>query len=222
MARIAAHINDAGLTVLDASQILYREPGFALLEDDSVTTGNEAFRNARINPRRIQHQFWSELTTDPIADKRFAHMSPADLVAVQLEQMLAQAGGAELIVAVPAYLSAQQLGLMLGIAGELGVQVAALVDAAVAATRREYRNAVPVHIDMSLHTTTLSRLAQPGRVQLDRSEVLPGLGTYALYDAWLNSVVETARDFDDQWSDEVEESWTVILGHVVNHMIRHY
>ena len=79
---------------------------------------------------------------------------------------------------------------MLGIAGELGVQVAALVDAAVAATRREYRNAVPVHIDMSLHTTTLSRLAQPGRVQLDRSEVLPGLGTYALYDAWLNTVAE--------------------------------
>ena len=43
-----------------------------------------------------------------------------------------------------------------------------------------------------------------------------------LYSIWLDSVIETARDFDRLWSDEVEESWNVILGYVINHMIRHY
>ena len=43
-----------------------------------------------------------------------------------------------------------------------------------------------------------------------------------LYDIWLETIVGTARDFDDQWSDSVESAWRKILGHVVNHMIRKY
>ena len=79
MSVVAVHINDAGITVLDSKRILYREPGFALLDDDQLTTGNEAYAAARIKPLRIQHHYWSELVTTPLADQRFAHLSAADL-----------------------------------------------------------------------------------------------------------------------------------------------
>jgi hypothetical protein len=114
----------------------------------------------------------------------------------------------ELVVAVPAYMDTKHLGLFLGIAGELKLPVVAMVDAAVAATRREYRDAVPVHIDMGLHATTLTRLAQPGHVQVERVEVLQDCGVYALYDAWLNILAEAfvqQSRFDPLHTAETEQ-----------------
>ena len=192
MSVVAAHINDAGITVLDSKRILYREPGFALLDDDQLTTGNEAYAAARVKPRRIQHQYWSELVTTPLADQRFRHLSAADLVSHQLQQMWGPlaANYKKLIIAVPPYMTTDNLGLLLGIASELDLPVIAMVDSAVAATRREYKNAVPVHIDMSLHSTSFTRLAQAGRAQIERIEILESCGTYALYDAWIRVVAE--------------------------------
>lgn len=192
MTRLAIHINDAGITLLNKDQIVYREAGFAFLGDDELTTGNDAFAKARIDPRRVQHRFWSELVTEPLKDSRFSHLSAADLVSRQLEHLWRRNGSgvSELYVAVPSYMNAGQLGLFLGIAGELGIPVTAMVDAAVAATRREYRNAAPVHIDMGLHATTLTRLTQQGAVQSERSDVLDSCGVYELYDGWLNTVAD--------------------------------
>ena len=79
MTLLAAHINDAGISVLDADKVLYREPGFALLDDDRLTTGTEAFSQARIKPRRVQNSFWSNLQTESLADRHFQHLSAADL-----------------------------------------------------------------------------------------------------------------------------------------------
>ena len=28
-----------------------------------------------------------------------------------------------------------------------------------------------------------------------------------LYDAWLNAVIKTAREFDSQWDDDIESTW---------------
>lgn len=186
------HINDAGITLSNGEHIAYREPGYAYLGDDSLTTGNEAFSHARIDPRRVQHRFWSELDTTPLHDKRFSHLSAADLVSRQLEQIwdVAGRGVNELVVAVPAYMNSDSLGLFLGIAAELKLPVSAMVDAAIASTRREYVGAVPVHVDLGLHQATLTRLAQPGMSQTDRSEVINNAGVYALYDAWIRAIAE--------------------------------
>ena len=106
MSLLAAHINDAGISVLSAERLLYREPGFALLEDDELATGLKAFENARIKPRRIQNRFWSSLTTDALPDRRFQHLSAADLASRQLEQIwqAVASSGDRLVVAVPAYM----------------------------------------------------------------------------------------------------------------------
>ena len=192
MSLLAAHLNDAGISVLDSEQILYREPGFALLGDDDLTTGSAAFSCARVRPRRIQNGYWSNLHTGPLGDRRFQHLSAADLVSRQLEQIWAAVAhrGDRLVVAVPAYMDNNQLGLFLGIAAELKVPVIAMVDAAVAATRREYRNSIPVHIDLSLHSTVLTRISQAGQVQADRSEVIDEGGQLALFDAWIAVIAE--------------------------------
>ena len=192
MSRLGLHLNDAGITLSDGERIVYREPGFAWLGDDELTTGNAAFTHSRIDPRRIQHRFWSELTTMPLADQRFIHLSAADLVSAQLEHAWSLVGkdADELVVAAPSYMAAENLGLFLGISSELGLPVVAMVDAAVASTRREYQNAVPVHIDLSLHRATLTRLAQPAMTQADRTELVDGAGLHELYDLWLSVVAE--------------------------------
>ena len=192
MSLLSAHLNDAGLCVLDAEKILYREPGFALLEDDGLKTGKAAFASARIRPRRIQNGFWANLETGPLTDRQFQHLSSADLVSRQLEQIWTAVAhkGDRLVVAVPAYMSIDQLGLFLGIAAELDVPVIAMVDAAVAATRREYKDAVPVHIDFSLHSALLTRMSQAGLAAVDRSEVIEDSGLLSLFDAWRKVIAE--------------------------------
>ena len=210
MTRFALHPNDASITLIDSERVRYREPGFALFDDEEITTGSDAFRQARISPRRIQHRFWSALTAATLTDRHFEHLSPADLVSQQLEALWTRhaASGDELIVAVPANMTRDQLGLLLGIAAELSIPIVAMVDAAVAATRREYRNATPVHIDMGLHTTAMARLAQAGHAQVEGTEIIEGCGLFQLYDTWLNAIAEAFVEgsrFDPLHTAETEQ-----------------
>ena len=224
MAILAAHLNDSAICVTDKGRILYREPGFALLEDDHLATGNGAYSNARLKPRRIQNRFWSELATAPLSDSRFQHLSTADLVSRQLEDIWKKVAkpGDRLAIAVPGYMDTDKLGLLLGVAMELDIAVVAMVDAAVAATRRHYLHAVPVHIDLGLHAATLTRLMQEGQVQVERSAVIEDGGLLALYDRWLRVIAEcfvNQSRFDPLHTAETEQAlqdhmleWLAIAG----------
>lgn len=211
MTLLAAHINDAGITVVGDRGIVYREPGFALLEDAEIVTGEAAYRNARLKPRRIQNDFWRVLSLESLADRRFGHLSSAELVSRQLEELWARiaTGGDRLIVAVPPYMASEQLGLFLGVAAELDVPVVAMVDAAVAATRRQYPGAVPVHVDISLHAACLTRLGQDGQAQVEKSALAEGAGQLALTDAWVKFIaaafVKQSR-FDPLHTAETEQT----------------
>jgi hemoglobin-like flavoprotein len=46
--------------------------------------------------------------------------------------------------------------------------------------------------------------------------------TPGLYDIWLDTVIATARDFDDHWDASVEDAWRSILGYVISYMIKRY
>ena len=210
MAILAAHLNDASLVVCDDERILYREPGFALLENERLTTGLPAFANARLMPRQIHNRYWSKLTAEPLVDYRFRHLSAADLVSRQLEQCWQQVAkpGDQLAIGVPAYMDSDNLGLLLGIALDRGIPIVAMVDAAVAATRRHYRHAVPVHIDLSLHSATLTRLLQDGQVQVERTVVVDNCGVLSLYEAWLHIIAEAfvqQSRFDPLHTAETEQ-----------------
>ncbi|MDE0789176.1 MAG: FHA domain-containing protein [Woeseiaceae bacterium] len=211
MAMLAAHFNDAGIIVVDDERILYREPGFALLEDDYLITGAEAYANASMKPLRIQNHYWSDLRTEPLPDRRFHHLSAADLVSRQLEQIWQRVAkeGDQLAIAVPAYMSNENIGLLLGIATELNIPVIAMCDAAVCATRRHYEHAVPVHIDLSLHSSSLTRLMQEGQVQVDHSVVIEDNGLLLLYENWLKAIAEIfiqQSRFDPLHTAETEQA----------------
>lgn len=210
MALLAAHLNDFAISVADADRILYREPGFALLEDEQLATGNEAYANARLKPRRINNHYWSELKTTPLRDPRFRHLSAADLVSRQLEQIWKQVAGPgdQLALAVPPYMEKDNLGLLLGIAMELEISVVAMVDAAVCATRRQYEHGVPVHIDLSLHSAMLTRLMQEGQAQVERSAIIDDCGLLALFDNWVRLIAEAfvqQSRFDPLHTAETEQ-----------------
>ena len=192
MTRFALYPNDAGVTLLDEQRIVYRQPGYAHLSGSDLSLGNKAFQQARIDPRGIQHRYWSELSVEPLPDRQFEHLSSADLVSRQLEELWAEIGGSghDLVIAVPGYFSNERLGLLLGIAADLGIPVAGMVEGPVAATRREYQNAVPVHIELGLHSATLTRMGQSGVASAERTEVLDDCGLYAMYDTWLSVVAE--------------------------------
>lgn len=211
MTLLAAHLNDAGLLFTDGERILCREPGFALLEDTGVTTGRAAWASASLNPRRIQNRYWSDLSITPMADSRFRHLTAADLVSRQLEQLWKRVAnpGDRLVLAVPAYMSNDNLGLLLGIAMDLDIPVVAMVDAAVAATRRQYAHGVPVHIDLSLHTAMLTRLGQESQAQYERSAVVDECGMLDLYAIWLRVIAETfvqQSRFDPLHTAETEQA----------------
>lgn len=211
MSLLAAHVNDAGIQVLDSGKILYDEPGFALLEDDSLVTGAAAYAEARKKPRRIQNSYWNRLDTVPLPDSRFRHLTAADLVSRHLEHIWRHVGrpDAQLLIAVPAFMSTDNLGLLLGIARDLRIPVAALVDAAVAATRRHYEGALPVHIDFSLHWAMLSRIAQAGVARLDRSELIEECGVLQLHDTWIRTIAEAfvqQSRFDPLHTAETEQA----------------
>jgi hypothetical protein len=209
VALLALDINDSEITLLGGDGVLYAEPGIALIDNESLTTGAAAMKWARVRPRQVQDRYWSELGVDALPDRRFRHLSAADLVSRQLEELW-HAGGrsGHVVVAVPPYHDSGQLGLLLGICADLDIPVAGLVDAAVAATRREYRDAEPVHVDISLYATHLTRLAQPGRAQVERSEIVADAGVNALYNAWIRTVAETfvrQSRFDPLHTAETEQ-----------------
>ena len=210
MGLLAAHLNDAGIVVVNDEKILYHEPGFALLEDDNLITGAEAFANASLNPRRIQNHYWSQLHTDSLPDRRFHHLSTADLVSCQLEHMwrIVAKPGDELAIAVPAYMNNENLSLLLGIAAELNIPIVAMTDAATCATRRHYEHAVPVHVDLSLHSSQLTRLLQEEQVQVERSVVIDDSGLILLNEKWLKTIAEALVQqsrFDPLHTAETEQ-----------------
>ena len=153
MGLLAADINDSGITILNDGSVLYREPGFALLEDDGLTTGNAAYSFARVKPRRIHDHYWSNLSTTPLPDQRFQHLSAADLANRQLEQIRDKVAGKgdRMVVAVPAYMSSENLGLFLGICNEVGLPVVALVDWAIEATGRRDESSTLVDVVIGLN-----------------------------------------------------------------------
>jgi hypothetical protein len=208
---LALHINDAGIAVVGDRGLLYREPGVALLDDDAIVTGEPAYRMSRLKPRRVHSRFWSQLSTEPLSDRRFRHLSAADLVSRQLEELWQRTAspGDKAIVAVPPYHDGQSLGLFLGIAVELDIPIVAMVDAAVAATRREYHGAVPVHVDLSLHAACLTRLSQDTQAQVEKSAVVDDCGYAALLDVWIKFIasqfVQQSR-FDPLHTAETEQA----------------
>src|SRR5690606_14808120 len=123
-------LNDADLTLYRDRAVLHRAPGVAVVLEDQVAFGEEALRLSRIHPRRANQHYFTRLNADPLPVPGPRARNHADLVYLHLKtfQPLIEAEGGSVLLAVPGILSADQLGVLLGVLQEVGIRVNGFVD----------------------------------------------------------------------------------------------
>jgi hypothetical protein len=196
---LSLELIDAGLVVAiqrgDSIGVIAEEPGVAVLEETAIT-GTDAAARVRLKPLLAHTNFWRDVSTAPLARPTRQIRTTADLAFVQASSLLARCkeDADSLLLAVPAGYSREQLGLLLGIVNETGVNVAGVVDAALAACSYEPAPPRVLHLDLELHQALLTVLEYAGgeRAGLKRAryEMLPKHGVLSIYQTWLQMIAE--------------------------------
>jgi hypothetical protein len=170
-------------------------PGFGLLHEGRVRVGAEAAARHRIAPLHAQNRFWHALSLEALPWSARGVATFADLAHAHLESVIAQdsAGdpASELLLAVPAGYTREQLGLLVGIGNECGLVVRGLVDAGLAAASTVPPSNCMLHLDLQLHqaSATVLELARgEGVLRRLRYELLPGVGQLAFRQALADSI----------------------------------
>ena len=172
MSVLAIEINDAGILVGDAAGRVAGRigacPGIALLEGGSILTGSAAADQARLQPKRVNDRFWSRLDTSSLPPPFPDDLSHADLAHAQLNDIWKQTGSnaSGVIVAAPGSHTAEQLGLILGIARAAGMPVNGLVDAGLAAVSHASPAAESLlHLDLQRHRIVITELTRDAELR---------------------------------------------------------
>ena len=187
---LALEINDAGLLLARDGSILAEEPGIAVLDGASAETGAAAALRARLKPLYAETRHWQDLGTEPLARPVPAAANRAEVAFAQLERLVAPylGDGREIIFAVPPWYSREQLGLLLGVAKESGLEPVGLVDAGLAACSLEPVPATVLHLELALHRCVVTVLDCAAGLRRTRFELLPQHGWLALQQAWLDAI----------------------------------
>ena len=192
-------LNDSGLLVTVDGDVVSRSPGFAVLDGNRLMTGVEAYGCARLLPRWTNNRFWHQLDTEPLAAATPNLRHHADLAFAHLESIWTDLAPAadSVVFAVPPYYSREQLGLLLGMAGEAGITVDGVIDSSVASAAGQPLTNTTLVLDIFLHCLTLTQLG--ASVQLTRTEAatVSDVGIFTLWDRWANIVanqfIQTTR-----------------------------
>src|SRR5690606_5245449 len=197
---LAIEINDAGLVVADRNEVLAVQPAYALAENGRIATGAEAQRQARLKPRHVSNRYWASLSLEP-GSAGIGDLNSAELAYRQLEALWKRFadGASSAVLVVPGSYTREQLGLLLGIAEECGMPVAALVDAAVAAANRPYPGRRVVHVDAGLHRVSVTAVEQADEAVAGDELALESTGLAAVQDMvarWIAETFVLATRFD--------------------------
>ncbi|MDQ1241556.1 MAG: hypothetical protein QG550_807, partial [Pseudomonadota bacterium] len=94
----------------------------------------------------------------------------------------------QLLIAVPAWYTREQLAVLLGVAREAGFETVGLVDAGLAAASLEPAPEAVLQLELALHRAVLTVLDHGGELRRTRYELLPQHGWLALQQAWLDRI----------------------------------
>lgn len=185
-------LNDAAITLYRDEVVLERSPGVAVVLDDTVHFGDDALRISRIHPRQANQQYFARLNADPLATPGRRARNHADLVYLHLQTLkpLIEAEGGEVLLAVPGILSADQLGVLLGVLQEIDVRVSGFVDAAVAALSTRAVHAHAYHIDVMMQRAVVTAVDGDGQVRKSGVQELLECGLNRLLDGWINVIAD--------------------------------
>jgi len=183
-------LNDAGIAVHSEEETLAKSPGYALLGEESLVLGVAAESRARVQPLQVSDRHWDELSLEALPRPAGRMRNRADVACAQLAQVWRDAGaeGEQALLVVPGSYSRAQLGLVLGIARECGIEVTGLVDAAVAASAEPHPGRSLLHLDLTLHRAVLTRLTQGTRLSRASVETSERVGLAALHSAFVRAI----------------------------------
>lgn len=187
---LALEINDSGLLVGSDDAHQEAGPGYAMLDPERLSLGEEARRLARLRPRRLHNRFWLELDTRPLPRPVPYAATTADLAHAQMADLWARFGDdAEAVVlVVPGYFGSEALGLLLGIARACEMPVRGMVDAAVASLAGRGNGRRMLHLDAHLHVSVLTELEVADELGRGAVHLIDGSGLAGLSQAWIDTV----------------------------------
>ena len=190
---LALEINDVGLVLAGDGELLAEEPGYAMLDGREPETGTAAARRARLKPLFAETRHWQDLSTAELARPMPAAATYAEVAHAQLAALVRPhlGRGKEVLLAVPAWYTREQLALLLGVAQEAGLEPVGLVDAGLAAASLEPAPDNVLQFELGLHRAVLTVLDHGGELRRTRFELLPQHGWMALQQAWLDLIAAT-------------------------------
>jgi len=212
MRTLAIEINDAGIAVADATGVLAIEPGCAVVERDRIITGKDAIAKARLKPRQASNRYWNALGVEPGSAGSEIANSAAEVAFAQLDSLWKRygEGASDAVLLVPGHIRGEQLGLVLGLAQEVGIQVRALVATAAAASTRPYPGHQLLYVDAGLYRVAATLLEQSATdVSIRAEESLITTGLASLMEAFARRASELfvrATRFDPQHRAETEQA----------------
>ena len=193
MSTAIIELNDSGILchAPGHAEAAPTSPGYALLQNHGVITGQQALGQAWLQPQQSFNQYWYQLSLSPLNITNQHARHHADLAYAQLQQLYADAGQPQLMVfAMPSNTTAEHLGILLGLVKASPFNAAGLVDAAVAAASQSGLKGTLLHADIQLHTTVLSELNSAERVQRQTARQYPDIPLKAIHDTWAQFIAD--------------------------------
>ncbi len=202
---LVLEINDAEIVLGRDGEVLYRQPGVAVVDPDGAVFGHQALARSRLHPQQTHNAFWQRLNADPVTPAGPGVANQADLVYLQLGSIRAAAGldlpgndRTAVVVAAPATLAPEQLAVLLGIAHEAGFDVVAIVDSAVAAACLQPLAGRCRVVDVSLHRSLVTQLdiddAEEAMLCRTAVDEIPAAGYAVLVEGWVDVVADRFVD----------------------------
>lgn len=203
-------VNDCALTLYRDAELEYHAPAIAVVRPGGVLFGDPALRLSRTHPRETNQQYFARLNADPLPHPIAQAANHADLVYLHLQEMqrIVQQNPADVVLVVSGLLSPDQLGVLLGIAQECGLQVSGFVDSAVVAATTVALPAKAWHIDVHLQRACVTSLAANAEVSRTGVAEIAECGFVHLLDGWINVIADRfVRDtrFDPLHAAETEQ-----------------
>ena len=188
---IAAAGTPAKLLALDGQSL--ESPGFALPQKGRLLVGKEAEGKAQLFPRQILYRFWDQLNTEPLEQPaKYAPQNHAEIVYHHLSRIwqAIHKHGDEIVLVVPDFLNRQQLGLILGIAQELSMNVKGFVPMALAVSSVAFPDKILMYLDIHLHRIEAIYLNQGEYLTIEDSATTSAIGLNHLYREWVETIAQ--------------------------------
>jgi hypothetical protein len=199
MTLIALELSDAGIMaaagtparLIPVDGTSLASPGYILPVKKKLSVGKSAESQAHRFPRQIHHRFWDQLSTLPLKPRERWAGNYAEMALKHLAEIWRhlKTHGRSLVITLPGYYTREQMGLVLGIARDLKIDVVGLVNQAIATAPHPVATGHLLYADIHLHRTEVSLLGQGDRLQHQQTLTLD-TGLIGVHRHWIDTIAE--------------------------------